>query len=261
MLRLPRTLFGRMTLGVALITGILLATEAWLLSWQIHSSIQDMHALLLEAASTPITERLRQDGVAGLQAPLPAATARRFNPESGTMRYAVLAPDGRLLAASAMIEPNPAPSGLPQPDLLARPRATFRSSSPEHRAWGLSRHVQTPQGLVVLQVAQDMRNLFVMLDDVPGATLGPMLVAYAVGAMLLVLLFASLTGLALRPLNRAAAQAAGIAPGSGQRLDETGLPVEARPFVSAVNGWTRHCASSAISARTWRMNCAPRSPS
>ena len=58
MLRLPRTLFGRMTLGVALITGILLATEAWLLSWQIHSSIQDLHALLLEAAADLVLRRL-----------------------------------------------------------------------------------------------------------------------------------------------------------------------------------------------------------
>jgi two-component system, OmpR family, sensor histidine kinase TctE len=236
MLRLPQTLYGRMTLGVGLITGIMLAAEAWMLNWQVHSSIQELHGLRLEASSAPIIERLMRQGVAGVNAPLPRPYAERFDPLTGSQHFVVLSPDGKVLAASdALAQDGPRP-GIPRLDLLRQSRTTFRSSGQDHRLWGLSRWVETPDGPVVLQVAQDMRSLFVMLDDVPAATLGPVLLAFAAGAALLILLFASLTRLMLGPLRRAAAEAAGITPGSGQRLNETGVPAEARPLIQAVNG-------------------------
>lgn len=229
--RLPRTLLGRVTLGVSLIAAAMLAGEAWVLSWQIHASVQKLHALYLDAVSAPLAGQLSQAGLRGLTEPLPVEIARRFDPQGGTIHYVVLDLQGCVLAASERQQP-----GIPRRDLLHEDRVTFHSSGRDHRLWGLSRTVPTPGGPVVLQVAQDMRSIFVMLDDVPATALGPILIAFAASTVLLIILVASLTRLVLEPLRRAATEIAAIGPGRVRRLNEVGIPAEAQPLIQAVNG-------------------------
>ncbi|MCK8783366.1 HAMP domain-containing histidine kinase [Roseomonas sp. NAR14] len=241
---LPRTLLARLALAFASVAVAALLFGGWVLNLQLQRTVQAVHEMALAASAEPLEERLRFGGVEALRQPLPPRLAYRFDTASGSLRYVVLDPQGKLLAASPGAQP-----ALPRLDMLGRPAATFLSDSDMPRLWGLSREVRTPEGPVTLQVAQDMTSVYVVLDDVPRAALGPVIAVLVLGALLLFGVNMAFVRLLLTPLNQAAAEAEAIGPsgmlasgvmGRGgapaKRLGEAGVPAEALPLIRAVNG-------------------------
>ncbi|MBP0446793.1 HAMP domain-containing histidine kinase [Roseomonas sp. SSH11] len=190
--------------------------------------LQHQRAIL--AAGAEVIQRLGREGPPGLARPFSPETARRFDSATGSMRYALLASDGRLIATSSGAEP-----GLPRLK-EGTPLASFQTGQDGSLLWGVTQDVQTPQGRLWLQIAQDMSRSYVVLDEVPIAALGPTILVLAVGALLLFGANAGLLLLMLRPLRRAAQQAGAIGQGGAARLELDSMPVEVRPLITAVNG-------------------------
>lgn len=208
---------------IALVVGVLVLHQTLThVVWQQHE-----RAIL--ASGEEVIARLGRDGPGGLVRPLSAETSRRFDANTGSMRFVVLSMDGRMLASS----PGASPA-LPREDRGA-PAPVFQEGEDGSPLWGVTREVTTPQGPVLLQIAQDMGRSYVVLDEVPWAALGPTVGVLAVGAVLLLGANAGLLLLMLRPIRRAAAQAARIGQGGATRLDLQDMPTEVRPLIIAVN--------------------------
>jgi signal transduction histidine kinase len=190
---------------------------------------QHMRAVL--ASGEEVVARLEREGPAGLERPLSDEAQGRFDAATGSMRFTVRDRSGRVLAASpgaGQALPLGAPGAEPE---------MFRAGRDGSRLWGLTRPVATPEGEVTLQLAQDMDRSYVVLDDVPHAALGPVLLVLAGGAALLFGASAMLLAIMLRPLRRAAEQAGRIGAGeSSGRLDGADIPLEVQPLLQAVNG-------------------------
>lgn len=229
---MPRSLLGRLTVIFALVASVSIVVGAVVLDQTLNRVVWQEHERAVLASVAPVNERLRTGGLPALQAVPPTPEERRrFDPNTGSMRFVVLDPAGRVLDASRGAVP-----ALPRLDAAGAPEARFRAGADGSPLWGVSRLVETPQGPVTLQVAQDMGRSYVVLDDVPLAAVKPVLVVLTLGAVLL--LGANLVAvlLLLGPLRRAAAEAAAVRPGSSTRLSEEHVPDEARPLIRAVNG-------------------------
>ncbi|MBW8268551.1 sensor histidine kinase [Caldovatus aquaticus] len=229
----PRSLLGRLTATFAAIAAAAILLGAWLLNRELVGTVHSIHEVTLQAMAEPLTERLRADGVRALAglAPAQPGPAAQLAGLRSSFRYVVLTPAGEVLVASVHAQP-----GLPRHDLLGREEASFdvQDGGGLH-LWGLSRTVQTPDGPLVLQVAQDMTSVFAVLDDVPRAVFWPLVSLLVAGAALLFLANLGIALLLLRPLRRAAAEAAAIRPGEARRIGERGIPTEVRPLIRAVN--------------------------
>ncbi|HYF07359.1 MAG TPA: ATP-binding protein, partial [Acetobacteraceae bacterium] len=232
MIHLPRSLFGQLTAVFGVVAAAMILLGAWGFDHQIHGAVRAVHERSLLAAAEPLAQRLQEGGIASLSEPKPPALAARFETAGGTIRYVVLDQAGTILAST----PNASP-GLPRQELIGQPFATFAVDRSDLHLWGLSRMVETPQGPLTLQVAQDMTSVFVVLDDVPRAAFWPIAALLGGGALVLFLANLALTRLLLAPLRRAAADAAAIGPTRARRrIDETGMPAEVLPLIRAVNG-------------------------
>jgi signal transduction histidine kinase len=230
----PRSLLGRLSAAFAVIAAAAILLGTWRVDRQLNEAVRSIHELSLRAMAEPLSDRLRTGGIGVLDLPSPHAAAPRLAPRldgvGSSFRYVVLDQNGDVLAASAGAHP-----GLPRPDLAGRENASFEVDEGPLHLWGLSRTVQTPDGPLVLQVAQDMTSVSVVLDDVPRVAFLPLVALLAAGAALLFLANLGLALLLLAPLRRAAAEAAAIRPGTARRIGERGMPAEALPLIRAVN--------------------------
>ena len=229
---LPRSLLGRLAFIFAVVASISIVIGAMVLDLTLNRVVWQEHERAVLASSATVQERLRTSGIHGLQAAPPTPEERRrFDPNTGSMRFVVLDPQGVVLDASRGALP-----ALPRLDPAGEPEARFRTGADGSPLWGVSRVVQTPQGPVTLQVAQDMGRSYVVLDDVPLAAVKPVLVVLTLGAVLLLGANVAAVLLLLGPLRRAAHEAASVRPGGSTRLSEEGVPDEAKPLIRAVNG-------------------------
>jgi hypothetical protein len=210
---LPGSLLGRLSLAFAVIGGTSLAIGVGVLHRTLDDVVWRTHVAAVTASSTAIADRLQARGATGLVAGLPMETMRRFDAATGSMRFAVLAPDGQVLVASPGAQP-----ALPRLDTMGDAEEVFRLGADGSELWGISRQVATPQGDVTLQVAQDMGRAYVVLDDVVRGSIGPVVWVLAAGAVLLFVVNVGSVLLLLRPLRRAAGEAARIRPGGARRL-------------------------------------------
>lgn len=226
----PQSLMGRLAVAFAAIALLATTIGAVMVLHQVRHAVQVMHELSLLAVLDPLAERLRLEGPASLNG-LPAPLAARLDTAGGTVSYAVTDATGRVVSASTRAGAWLPYMHVDEDDL----DDTFRIEDPTHRFWGRSRFVDTPQGRMMLQVGQDMTSPFVVLDDIPGVTVVPMVTLLAGGAMALLLANLGLTRLLLRPLNRAAAEAEAIGPGASRRIGAAGMPAEVLPLIRAVN--------------------------
>lgn len=209
---------------------IALVVGAIVLQTTLADVVWDQHRRSLLASGHDVMQRLRREGVDGLRRPLPPETNRRFDAATGSMRYAVLSPSGDVLAISPGAE-----------DVLPRREEGhlapfFRAGADGSNVWGITERLTTPRGPVTVQIAQDMDRSYVVVDDIAPAALWPILTVLAIGSLLLFGANALLLILMLRPIRRAAAEAARIGRGATARLSESGLPDEIRPMIAAVNG-------------------------
>ena len=232
MIHIPRSLFGQLMAIFAVVAAAMIVLGTWTLDRQIQQAARATHERFLLSIVEPIAQRLKIRGVAGLSDGRLPALANPLYSAGGTIRYAVLDAAGELLASS----PNASP-GLPQLNFIDQAAAEFAVEDGDLHIWGVSRRVETPDGPVILQVAQDMSSVFVVLDDVPRAAFWPIVVALGGGAILLFLANLLLTRMLLRPLRQAAADAAAISPARAQRrIGEERMPNEILPLIRAVNG-------------------------
>jgi signal transduction histidine kinase len=112
----------------------------------------------------------------------------------------------------------------------------FRETRGRAAFYGIDYPLRMNGRSATIQVAQDLENADVIVDDVVVGFVQRM-------AWVMLPMFALLLGLdvlivrrALKPINKASRQAQAIQPGSvGLRLPEAGLPSEALPLVKAVN--------------------------
>jgi signal transduction histidine kinase len=224
------SLLRHLALVYAFVALVWLVVGAIVLHNTIARVVLQQHQQTLLIASAEVLQRLSREGPDALSRPFSPETARRFDAAAGSLRFIVLDPDGRVLAASPgaeVILPRREPGGrLPE---------AFREGGDGSRMWGVTRRVVTPDGPVEVQVAEDMDRGFVVLDEVAPAALGPVLVVLGLGAMTLLGANVGLVLLMLRPLRRAAQQAGQIGPGSPTRLPEDDIPIELRPLIRAVN--------------------------
>ena len=207
-----------------------LAIGSILLHQMLNHVVWEQHRRSVLASAHELIQRLNRDGVAALRGPLPPEEARRFDALTGSMRYAVIGSGGQLLAHSPGAE-----AALPRREGRSLP-SVFQDGADGSRLWGLTESVETPDGPVALQIAEDMDRGYVVLDDIAPAALGPMLLLLALGGLLLFGGNALLLLQALRPLQRAAGEASRIGRGGSQRLSEDDMPEEVRPLIAAVNG-------------------------
>lgn len=232
MIHIPRSLFGQLMAIFAVVAAAMIVLGAWTLDRQIHNAARATHERFLLTAVEPLAQRLKARGVAGLSDGRLPVLVNPLYSAGGTIRYAVLDAGGELLASS----PNALP-GLPQLNFVGQVSAAFAVDVGDLHLWGVSRQVETPDGAVTLQVAQDMSSVFVVLDDVPRAAFWPIVLALGGGAILLFLANLLLTRMLLRPLRQAAADAAAITPTRArQRIGEDRMPNEILPLIRAVNG-------------------------
>jgi signal transduction histidine kinase len=225
-----QSLIRHLALAYAFVALVTLVVGAIVLHNVLADVVWQQHQRAVLASADEVLRRLAREGPPGLTRPFSNEVTRRFDSATGSMRYAVLDPAGRLLAVSPgaeMVLPRREAGLLPE---------SFQEGQDGSRVWGLTRRMNTPSGTYDVQIAQDMERSYVVLDDVGPASLGPVLVILGLGVLLL---FAANVGLLLwmlRPLRRAAQQAGGIGQGSRARLQDDDIPMELRPLIEAVNG-------------------------
>lgn len=228
---LPASLLGRIALAFGLVATASIGLGTVLVHDALTGVVSQEHERALVASAAPIRQKLVEGGVPALRsAELPPDVRRRFDAGTGSMRFAVLDAEGRVLEASGGAHP-----ALPQRDAAGDPARQFRVPSAGSVIWGISQEVATPQGPVTLQVAEDMALNYVVLDDVPASAILPVVLVLATSAVLLLAVSVAAVLLLLGPLRRAAQEAAAVRPGTSARLSEDGVPAEARPLIRAVN--------------------------
>jgi signal transduction histidine kinase len=224
------SLISQLALVHACIGLIALIIGGIVLHHAIANVISEQHQLGLIASGGEVLQRLSRDGREGLTGKLSPEASRRFNDATGSMRYVVMDPRGEVLATS----PGAAPA-LPRRQDGELPES-FQEGQDGSRLWGVTRRVMTPHGPVDVQIAEDMDRSYVVLDDVAPAALGPILAVLALGAALLFCASALLLTVMLKPLRRAAEQAAGIGQQGRTRIDVRDMPAEVLPLIRALNG-------------------------
>ncbi|MFC0386142.1 sensor histidine kinase [Muricoccus vinaceus] len=229
--RKPHSLVARLAAAYAVIGFGALVIGGLILHHTINRVVWTEHQRGILASGNDVTERLAAEGLAGLSRPIRTEGARRFDTATGSMLYAVTDAEGRRLAASPGVEQQ-----LPRVEEDGSIPSTFQEGQDGTRLWGVTRWVDTPDGRLALQIAQDMERSYIVLDDVPAAALGPIMAVLALGA---VLLFGANLGLLIllsAPLRRAAREAERIGHGGPTRLEEGEIPLELLPLIQAVNG-------------------------
>lgn len=113
----------------------------------------------------------------------------------------------------------------------------IRDSDPKRVRFGYVATVSLPDGqslrLIAERAPAEWRDRWIWADAEIREEYGPFILSSALFSLLVMLLTVRK---ALRPLARASAAAAAIAPGERRTLEERGLPVEVQPLVQAVNG-------------------------
>lgn len=232
MIHLPRSLFGQLSAVFAVVAAAMIVLGIWSLDHQIQLAVRAMHERALLATAERLTDRLRVGGIEALTLSAQPSTAGWIELAEGAIRYVVLDAAGNIVASTLNAGP-----GLPQRQYLGLVSANFEVEIADHHLWGLSRLVESPEGNLTLQVAQDMTSVFVVLDDVPRAAFWPIAAVLGGGAVILFLANLGLARLLLAPIRRAAADAALIGPSRPRRrIEEPGMPAEVLPLIRAVNG-------------------------
>jgi signal transduction histidine kinase len=226
----PPSLIRQLAAIHASIGFIALVLGAIVLHQTLSSVVWDQHRRSILASAHEVLQRLSREGVEGLARPLSPEVARRFDDSTGSMRYAVMRPNGDLL----LVSPGAA-AVLPRRENAELPES-FLEGADGSRLWGVTERIATSRGPLIVQIAQDMERSYVVLDDIAPAAVGPILAVLGLGALVLFGASALLLTMALRPLQRAAAEAAMIGKGGPARLDDGGMAEEVRPLILAMNG-------------------------
>ncbi len=204
-----------------------ISIAAWLLLGATANNLEER--LLLDHAMN-VAEHL-QAGNGGWSLELPPDLQALYGRGYGGYALAVIDGSGRVLFSS-----------LPQRDRLFAPQETlrnpyfFRQRRGKAAFYGIDFPVRSGARSATIQVAQDLENADVIVDDVVAGFVRRV-------AWVLVPMFVLLLGLdvlivrrALRPITTASQLARSIQPGRiGLRLPEKGLPNEVLPLVEAVN--------------------------
>ncbi|MBE9607115.1 HAMP domain-containing histidine kinase [Acetobacteraceae bacterium H6797] len=227
----PGSLIRRLAIAYAAIGLGAVVAGAYLLHNTLLEVVWTEHQRGILAAGSEVIDRLEAEGLKGLDRPFSREEARRFDTATGSMLYVVLDETGHQLRAS------PGASGLlPRFGERGLPAERFQTGRRGARIWGITRWIDTPDGRVAVQIAQDMDRAYIVLDDVPEAAFGPVVWVLGLGVLLLFLINLGLVLLLLRPLRRAVREAEQIGHGSPGRLDRGGMPREVTPLIDAVNG-------------------------
>ncbi|WP_043834987.1 sensor histidine kinase [Muricoccus aerilatus] len=227
----PYSLVLRLAVAYAVIGFGALVIGGLILHHTINRVVWTEHQRGILASGNDLTERLEKDGLAGLSRPIRTEASRRFDSSSGSMLYAVTDAQGHRLATSPGVREQ-----LPRVEENGSIPSTFQIGQDGTRLWGVTRWIETPDGRLALQIAQDMERSYIVLDDVPAAALGPIMAVLALGAVLLFIANIGLLILLSAPLRRAAREAELIGHGGPPRLDESEIPLELLPLIEAVNG-------------------------
>ena len=227
----PYSLIARLAGAYAVIGLGALVIGGLILHHTINSVVWNEHQRGILASGNELTERLQKEGLAGLSRSIRTEASRRFDTSSGSMLYAVTDAQGHRLATSPGVREQ-----LPRVEENGSIPTTFQLGQDGTRLWGVTRWIDTPDGRLALQIAQDMERSYIVLDDVPAAALGPIMAVLALGAFLLFVANVGLLILLSSPLRRAAREAERIGHGGPPRLEEDEIPLELRPLIGAVNG-------------------------
>ena len=227
----PYSLVMRLALSYAVIGLGALVIGGLILHHTLSRVVWTEHQRGILASGNDLTERLAAEGLAGLSRPIRSEASRRFDSASGSMLYAVTDAEGHRLATSPGVREQ-----LPRVEEDGAIPSTFQLGQDGTRLWGVTRWINTPDGPLALQIAQDMERSYIVLDDVPAAALGPIMAMLAIGAVLLFVANLGLLILLSAPLRRAAREAERIGHGGPPRLEEGEIPLELLPLIQAVNG-------------------------
>ncbi|MBP0493251.1 sensor histidine kinase [Pararoseomonas indoligenes] len=212
-------------LGALVVGGVILHQTLNRVVWMEHQ-----RGIL--AAGAEVTNRIEREGPAGLARPLGGESGRRFDAATGSMLFAVTDSEGNRLAVSPGVDRQ-----LPRVQENGQIPPSFQQGQDGTRLWGVTRWVTGPDGRrMAVQIAQDMERSYIVLDDVPAAALGPVILVLVIGGVLLFVANVGLLILLSSPLRRAAREAERIGHGGPPRLDEQGIPQELLPLIGAVNG-------------------------
>ncbi|WP_338662158.1 HAMP domain-containing sensor histidine kinase [Pararoseomonas sp. SCSIO 73927] len=212
-------------LGALVVGGVILHQTLSRVVW-----LEHQRGIL--AAGAEVTSRMEREGLAGLSRPLGGESGRRFDASTGSMLYAITDARGDRLAVSPGVG-----SQLPRVEENGLIPSTFQQGQDGTRLWGVTHWVTAPDGKrLAVQIAQDMERSYIVLDDVPAAALGPVVLVLIAGGVLLFIANVGLLILLSSPLRRAAREAERIGHGGPPRLDEEGIPRELLPLIGAVNG-------------------------
>ncbi|MDE2477061.1 MAG: HAMP domain-containing protein [Alphaproteobacteria bacterium] len=162
---------------------------------------------------------------------LPPDLAALYGRGYGGYALAIIDEKGRVVSSSL-----PRRETLFTPNMPLRTPAFFHQRRGKAAFYGIDFPVRKGDHGATIEVAQDLENADVIVDDVVVGFVRR--VAWVVLPMfaLLLALDVLIVGRALKPITTASQRARKIQPGSiGLRLPETGLPDEVLPLVVAVN--------------------------
>lgn len=162
---------------------------------------------------------------------LPPDLAALYGRGYGGYALAIIDENGHVVSSSL-----PRRETLFTPDMPLRTPAFFHQRRGKAAFYGIDFPVRKSNHSAIIEVAQDLENADVIVDDVVVGFVRR--VAWVVLPMfaLLLALDVLIVGRALKPITTASQRARKIQPGSiGLRLPETGLPDEVLPLVVAVN--------------------------
>lgn len=162
---------------------------------------------------------------------LPPDLAALYGRGYGGYALAIIDEKGRVVSSSL-----PRRETLFTPNMPLRTPAFFHQRRGKAAFYGIDFPVRKGDHSATIEVAQDLENADVIVDDVVVGFVRR--VAWVVLPMfaLLLALDVLIVGRALKPITTASQRARKIQPGSiGLRLPETGLPDEVLPLVVAVN--------------------------
>jgi signal transduction histidine kinase len=204
-----------------------ISVAAWYLLGTTANNLEER--LLLDHAAN-VAEHLRA-GSGGWTLDLPPDLQTLYGRSYGGYALSIIDDSGRVLFSS-----------LPQRDRLFAPKGKlqdpyfFRQNRGAAAFYGIDFPVHSGDLTATIQVAQDLENADVIVDDVVAGFVRRVAWVLAPMFVLLLCLDALIVRGALKPITRASQLARSIQPGSmGLRLPDRGLPSEVLPLVEAVN--------------------------
>jgi len=215
-----------MLLAIALVSGLLL--------YEFTGHIDDMRDRSLNGQAMDIARHLTIVDPDTVELDLPPSLAAAYHIPEDMPRFAVLAQDGSVLAASPNVaEPlwggSVGEDGEPQ---------TFETHDPQNGelVYGLAMKPAVLGGAITVQVTQNASHHDVLADTLLDEAVDEYLwVIVLIFAAILAVTYVTLRS-ALAPLSEASAQAAAIGPSTlERRLKPDRMPREILPFVNAVN--------------------------